>query len=49
MSEMIYPLRKEDQEVLDQLFEKAKIHMEAGESAGRPWLFETILISVSIE
>ena len=27
-------LRKEDQQVFDQLFEKARLHVEAGESAG---------------
>jgi len=42
-------LRKEDQEVLDQLFEKARLHVEAGGSASRPWPFETILISMLLE
>jgi hypothetical protein len=42
-------LRKEDQQVLDQLFEKARLHVEAGGSASRPWPFETILISILLE
>ncbi len=39
-------LRKEDQQVFDQLFEKSRLHVEAGSKASRPWAFETILISV---
>jgi len=42
-------LRKEDQQVFDQLFEKARIHVEAGGSASRYWPFETILISILLE
>jgi hypothetical protein len=42
-------LRKEDQQVFDQLFEKAKFHVEAGGNAARPWPFETILISILLE
>jgi hypothetical protein len=42
-------LRKEDQQVLDQLFQKARLHAEAGENTSRPWPFETILISVLLE
>jgi hypothetical protein len=42
-------LRKEDQEVFDQLFEKAKLHVEAGGNAARPWPFEVILISMLLE
>lgn len=38
-------LRKEDQQFLDRLFEKAMLHVEAGMLASRPWPFETILIS----
>jgi len=30
-------LRKEDQQFLDQLFEKAMLHVEAGASVSRPW------------
>jgi len=42
-------LRKEDQQVLVQLFEKARLHLEAGGNASRPWPFETILISMLLE
>jgi hypothetical protein len=42
-------LRKEDQQVFDQLFEKARLHGEAGGSASRPWLFEVILMSMLLE
>ncbi len=42
-------LRKEDQQVLDRLFEKTRLHVQAGVYASRPWPFETILISMLIE
>ena len=42
-------LRKEDQEFLDRLFEKARLHIHAGVYASRPWPFETILISMLLE
>lgn len=42
-------LRKEDQEFLDRLFEEARLHVQAGVYASRPWPFETILISILIE
>ena len=42
-------LRKEDQQVFDRLFEKARLHVEAGSKASRPWPFETILISILVE
>jgi hypothetical protein len=42
-------LRKEDQQFLDRLFEKAMLHAEAGGLASRPWPFETILISILLE
>jgi len=42
-------LRKEDQQFLDRLFEKARLHVQAGVYASRPWPFETILISILIE
>jgi hypothetical protein len=42
-------LRKEDQQFLDQLFEKARVHSQAGAEATRPWPFETILISILLE
>jgi hypothetical protein len=42
-------LRKEDQQFLDRLFEKARLHVQAGGCPSRPWLFETILISILLE
>ena len=42
-------LRKEDQAFLDQLFEKARLHVQAGVYASRPWPFETILVSILLE
>ena len=39
-------LRKEDQQVFNRLFEKARLHVGAGVNASRPWGFETILISI---
>jgi len=34
---------------LDRLFEEARLHVQAGVYASRPWPFETILISILIE
>jgi len=42
-------LRKEDQQFLDKLFEEARLHVQAGVYASRPWPFETILISILLE
>ncbi len=42
-------LRKEDQQFLDRLFEKAMLHVEAGSQVSRPWPIETILISILLE
>ena len=42
-------LQKEDQQFLDQLFEKARLHVQAVGDASRPWPFETILISILLE
>ena len=42
-------LRKGDQHFLDRLFEKARLHVQAGVYASRPWPFETILISILVE
>ena len=42
-------LRKEDQQFLDRLFEKARLHVQAEVDASRPWPFETILISILLE
>jgi hypothetical protein len=42
-------LRKEDQQFLDRLVEEARLHVQAGVYASRPWPFETILISILLE
>ena len=42
-------LRKEDQQFLDGLFEKARLHVQAVGDVSRPWPFETILISILLE
>jgi hypothetical protein len=42
-------LRKEDQAFLDRLFEEARLHIQAGAYASRPWPFETILVSILVE
>ena len=42
-------LRREDQEILDRLFDRARIHVQAGVYASRPWPLETILVSMLIE
>jgi hypothetical protein len=42
-------LRKEDQQFLDRLFEKARLHVQAGGCSSRPWPFETILFSILLE
>lgn len=42
-------LRKEDQQFLDRLFQEARLHVQAGVYASRPWPFETILISILLE
>jgi hypothetical protein len=42
-------LRKEDQQFLDRLFEEARLHVQAGVYASRPWPFESILVSILIE
>ena len=44
-----WALRREDQLIFDQLFEKARLHVDAGSNAARPWPFETILISILLE
>jgi hypothetical protein len=33
-------LRREDQQFLDRLFEEARLHVQAGVYASRPWPFE---------
>jgi hypothetical protein len=42
-------LRREDQAILDRLFDLARLHVQAGGYASRPWPLETILISILIE
>jgi hypothetical protein len=42
-------LRKEDQQFLDRLFAEARLHVQAGVYASRPWPFETILVSILLE
>jgi hypothetical protein len=42
-------LRREDQTVLDRLFDLARLHVQAGGYASRPWPLETILVSILIE
>jgi hypothetical protein len=42
-------LRREDQQVLDRLFDRARLHVQAGSYASRPWPFETILFSILLE
>lgn len=42
-------LRKEDQQFFDRLFEKARLHVQAGVYASTPWPFETILVSILLE
>jgi len=42
-------LRREDQAVLDRLFDLAHLHAQAGSYASRPWPLETILVSILIE
>jgi hypothetical protein len=42
-------LRREDQQVLDRLFDRARIHVQAGSYASRPWPLETIMISILLE
>ena len=42
-------LRKEDQLIFDQLFEKVRLHVEAGGLVLRPWPFEIMLISILLE
>ena len=42
-------LRKEDQRAFDQLFEKTRLSVEAGECVSRLSPFETLLISMLLE
>jgi hypothetical protein len=42
-------LPKEDQAIFDQLFDCAKLHVQAGVMVSRPWPFETIVMAVLLE
>ena len=42
-------LRKEDQEAFDRLFDRAKLHVQAGAYASSPWPLESILLSICLE
>jgi hypothetical protein len=42
-------LRKDDQKHLDQLFELARLHTQAGVYASQPWPMEAILMSMLLE
>jgi len=42
-------LNKEDQEVFDRLFDRAKFHTHAEVYIARSWPMETILVSICLE
>jgi polyhydroxyalkanoate synthesis regulator phasin len=42
-------LRKQDQELFDELFERARLHVQAGVQSANPEPMESIFISVLIE
>src|SRR5918911_5679210 len=42
-------LRKADQAAFDQLFDCAKLHVQAGVYLSRPWPFEVIAMAVLLE
>jgi hypothetical protein len=42
-------LPKEDQAILDRLFDCAKLHIQAGVMVSRPWPFETIVMAIFLE
>ena len=42
-------LRKQDQELFDELFERARLHVQAGVQSASPEPMESIFISVLIE
>ena len=39
-------LTKEDQRTFDRLFDDAKLQVQAGVMASRPWAFETIVMAI---
>ncbi len=49
MEEISERFEKGGSRVFDQLFEKVRLHVEAGANASRPWPFDTILISMLLE
>jgi hypothetical protein len=42
-------LSKEDQQAFDRLFDRAKMHTNAGVSMAHSWPMETILLSICLE
>jgi hypothetical protein len=42
-------LPKADQPVFDQLFDCAKLHIQAGVMVSRPWPFETVGMAIFLE
>jgi hypothetical protein len=42
-------LPKEDQAIVDRLFDGAKLHIQAGVMMSRPWPFETIVMAIFLE
>jgi len=42
-------LRRDDQRVFDDLFDIAKLHVQAGVYASRPWPMEPVLMAILLE
>jgi hypothetical protein len=42
-------LRREDQAHLDRLFERARLHLQAGGYAANPWPLESMLLAMLLE
>ena len=42
-------LRREDQEALDRLFDRARLHVQAAACTSHPWPLESILLSICLE
>jgi hypothetical protein len=42
-------LRREDQRILDQLFEKSRLQVDAGKNAPTQWTFGILLITMLLE
>jgi hypothetical protein len=49
LAEFRRSLRKQDQELFDELFERARLHVQAAVQAANPEPMESIFISVLIE